>query len=188
MKRIPTLLVSLLAFALPGLLKAQSASHLNALRVRPATPAGQEFFCVGPYSVPECETQAALLQAVLRKYDADRLGKWSWILIRSEDWKQIVSQLHLDPASPAFSHLEYRQTFFDEALLVLKPKRELELITKWNISFDKFLDFAVSHELGHAFCQESDEVKAERYGQRLRKSLPNACETKKQHNLLAEVH
>ena len=147
-----------------------------------------EFFCVGPYSVPECETQAALLQAVLRKYDADRLGKWSWILIRSEDWKQIVSQLHLDPASPAFSHLEYHQTFFDEALLVLKHKRELELITKWNISFDKFLDFAVSHELGHAFCQESDEVKAERYGQRLRKSLPNACETKKQHNLLAEVH
>ena len=71
---------------------------------------------------------------------------------------------------------------------MLKPKRELELMTKWNISFDKFLDFAVSHELGHAFCQESDEVKAERYGQRLRKSLPNACETKKQHNLLAEVH
>ena len=101
---------------------------------------------------------------------------------------QIVSQLHLNPASPAFSHLGHRQTFFDEALLVLKPKRELELVTKWNISFDKFLDFAVSHELGHAFCEESDEVKAERIGQRLRKRLATVCDVKKQHNLLAEVH
>jgi hypothetical protein len=188
MKSIPTLLVCLLALGLPGFLEAQSASHLNGLRVRPATPAGQEFFCVGPYSVAECETQTAFLQAVLRRYDAEKLGKWTWILIRSEEWKQIASQLHLNPASPAFSHLEYRQTFFDEALLVLKPKRELELMTKWNVSFDKFLDFAVSHELGHAFCEESDEIKAERVGQGLRKSLATVCDVKKQHNLLAEVH
>ena len=188
MKKIPTLLVCLLALALPGVLKAQSASHLNGLKVRPATPAGQEFFCAGPYSVSECETQTAFLQAVLRKYDTEKLGKWTWILVRSEDWKQLVTQLHVDPASPAFSHLGYRQTFFDEALLVLKPKRELELMTKWNISFDQFLDFAVSHELGHAFCQESDEIKAERFGQRLRKTLASVCDIKKQHNLLAEVH
>jgi len=180
--------VSLLAIVLPTLLQAQSASHLNALRIEPATLAGQEFFCVGPYSAVECETQAALLRAVLRKYDADRLGKWSWIVIRSEDWKQLASQLHLDPASPAFSHLGYRQTFFDEALLVLKPKRELELMTKWHISFDRFLNFAVTHELGHALCEESDEIKAERFGQRLRESLASVCDTKKQHNLLAEVH
>jgi hypothetical protein len=123
----------------------------------------------------------------LRKYDAEKLGKWTWILVRSEDCKQLVTQLHVDPASPAFSHLGYRQTFFDEALPVLKPKRELELMTKWNISFDQFLDFAVSHELGHAFCQESDKIKAERFGQRLRKTLASAYDIKKQ-LLLAEVH
>jgi hypothetical protein len=188
MKKNLTLLVCLLVLACPWLLEAQSASHVNALRVSPATSAGQEFFCVGPYSVAECGAQTAFLQAVLRKYDAEKLGKWSWILIRSEDWKQFASQLHLNPASPAFSHLGYRQTFLDEALLVLKPKRELELITKWNISFDRFLEFAVTHELGHAFCQESDEIKAERFGQRLRKSSVRVCDTKKQHNLLAEVH
>jgi hypothetical protein len=33
-----------------------------------------------------------------------------------------------------------------------------------------------------------DEIKAERFGQRLRKSLPSACDPKKQHNLQAEVH
>jgi hypothetical protein len=188
MKKNLTLLVSSLAIVIPPLLQAQSASHLNALRIGRATPAGQEFFCVGPYSAVQCERQAALLQAVLRKYDAEKLGKWSWILVRSEDWKQIVSQLHLHPASPAFSHLGYRQTFFDEALLVLNPKRELELIAEWNISFDQFLDFAVTHELGYALCEESDEITAERFGQRLRKSLVSVCDTKKQHNLLAEVH
>jgi hypothetical protein len=181
-----TLLVLLMAFGLAGLLKAQSSTHVKALRLLPPTPAGQEFFCVGPYSVSECETQTALLRAVLRNYDAERLGKWNWILIRSEDWKQFVSQLNLDPASPAFSHLGYRQSFFDEALLVLKPKRELELVTKWKVSFDRFLDLAVSHELGHAFCQESDEIKAERFGQHLRKHLPDVCESKKQQNILAQ--
>jgi hypothetical protein len=185
-KNLRLLLVCL--FALPKVLEAQSDSHLNGLRMNAATPAGQEFFCAGTYTVPECQLQTAFLRAVLQKYEAEKLGKWTWILIRSDDWMRLVSQLHLDPASPAFSHLEYRQTFFDEALLVLKPKREPELITKWNISFDKFLDFAVSHELGHAFCEESDEIKAERYGQRLRKSLGSVCDTKKQHNLLAEVH
>jgi hypothetical protein len=187
MRKFCRLVTSLLAIALPTLAEAQSDSHLNALRVGRVMPDGQEFFCVGPYSIPECATQAALLQAVLRKYDADKLGKWSWVVVRSEDWKQLVSRLHLDPTSPAFSHLGNRQTFFDEALFVLKPKRETELITKWNIPFDQFLDFAVRHELGHAFCQEADELKAERYSQRLLKSGPMLCEAKKQHNLLAEV-
>ena len=122
----------------------------------------------------------------MRKYDAEKLGKWTWILVRSEDWKQLVTQLHVDPASPAFSHLGYRQTFFDEALLVLKPKRELELMTKWNISFDQFLDFAVSHELGHAFCQESDEIKIDPVGDQTEKTddrLRRLCEIGRYHRL-----
>jgi hypothetical protein len=71
---------------------------------------------------------------------------------------------------------------------VRKPKRELELKTKWKIAFGDLLDLAVSHELGHAFCLESDEIKADRFAQRLRKSLPIVCDTKRRHNLLAEVH
>ena len=84
-----------------------------------------------------------------------------WILVRSQDWKQLTSQLNLNASSPAFSQLEYRQTFLDEALIVLEPKRELELLTKWNIPFNQLVDVAISHELGHAFCNEPDEIKAE---------------------------
>src|SRR5215467_11214577 len=150
-----------LVLSLIPVLHAQSQSHLKALRAGSATPAGQEFFCVGPYSIQECKTQVAGLQAVLQRYDGEKLGKWSWILVRSQDWKQLTSQLHLNRSSPAFSQLEYRQTFLDEALIVLEPKRELELLTKWNIPFNQLVDVAISHELGHAFCNEPDEIKAE---------------------------
>jgi len=176
-----------LVLSVTPVLHAQAQSHLKALREGSVTPAGQEFFCVWPYSIQECKAQVATLRAVLQRYDGERLGKWTLILVRSQYWKQVVSQLHLNASSPAFSHLEYRQTFLDEALIALEPKRELELLTKWSIPFDQFLHFAVSHELGHAFCNEPDEIKAEHYGERLRKLLANDCGPIKKHNLLAEV-
>lgn len=179
--------VLLLALSFTGSLKAQSESHVKAIRSRSSTAGGQEFFCVGTYSAPQCDTQVAVLRTVLRKYNSERLGKWSWIVVRSEDWKQFVSQLGLHPSSPASTHIGNRQTFLDEALIVLKPKRELELRAKWNIPFGQLLDFAVSHELAHAFCEEPDEVEAENLAQRLRKGLPGDCKQKKTHGLRADV-
>jgi hypothetical protein len=183
MAKISGLASCLLIFSIPGLLQAQSGSHVKALRIGPATSTGQAFFCVGPYSVLECATQIAVLQAVLRSYDTEELGKWNWIVVRSQDWTNLVSRLHLNPASPAFSHLGNHQTFLDEALLMPRSKRKLELIANWNIPFDQLLDFAVSHELGHALCQESDETKTERFSQRLRRHLANVCNRTKQPNV-----
>ena len=187
LKKISTLMVCLLAITSTTPLQAQSTIHLNTLRVRHASSAGQEFLCAHPYSIVECESQIALLQAALRKYDTRSLRNWTWILVHSEDWRQITSLLHLNPSSPAFSHLEQHRTFLDEALLVLKPKRQLELMERWNLTVDKLLDLTVTHELGHALCQEADETKAEHFAERLRKSLPNICDTMKQQNLLAET-
>lgn len=70
---------------------------------------------------------------------------------------------------------------------MLEPRREIEPLTKWGIPFDQLLDFTVSHELGHAICNEPDEIKAEHYGERLRKHLAGDCSVKKKHNLFAEV-
>ena len=142
--------------------------------------AGQEFLCAGPYTRPECEKQIAILQRSLRRYAADGLGRWTWVVIGSDDWKSTLTRLHLDPSSPAFSQLERRQTFFEEALLVPKHNRLAELLEKWHIPFDQFLDFAVTHELGHAFCQESDEIKAERIGRELRKGRIAVCSRQRQ--------
>lgn len=71
-----------------------------------------------------------------------------------------------------------RQTFIEEAPVVSKPERQAELFSKWHIPFAEFLYFALSHELGHAFCHESDEIKAERAGQRLRAGEASVCSTR----------
>jgi hypothetical protein len=100
------------------------------------------------------------------------------VLVPSEDWKPILERVHMDPNSPAFSILERRQTFFEHVLLVPEPQRQNELMSKWGMGLDQLLDLAVTHELGHAFCSESDEIKAERSGQRLRKGEGPLCEKK----------
>jgi hypothetical protein len=60
---------------------------------------------------------------------------------------------------------------------VPRPKRLAELMDKWHMPFDQFLDFAVTHELGHAMCRESDEIKAERIGRELRQGKMAVCGT-----------
>jgi hypothetical protein len=73
-----------------------------------------------------------------------------------------------------------RQTFVEEVLLVPKPEREVELFNIWHVPFDRFLEFAITHELGHAFCNEPDEIKADRAGQRLREDKANVCDNREE--------
>jgi hypothetical protein len=155
--------------------RAQSEYHLRVVRPKVVSSVGQDFLCAGPYSISECKQQITILQRCLRRYAAERLGRWTWVVIRSDDWQSTLNRLHLDPSSPAFSQLEMRQTCVEEALLVPSPKRLAELMDKWHLPFDQFLDFAVTHELGHAMCGESDEIKAERFGRELRQGKMAVC-------------
>ena len=155
--------------------QAQADYHLQIVKPTLGGFFGQRFLCAKPYSIAECDKQVVILQAALRRYPIEGLGQWTWVIVRSDDWKPILTRVQMDPNSPAFSILERHQTFVEEALLVANPKRRLELLNKWHIPFDKFLDFAISHELGHAFCSESDEIKAERLGQKLRKGEGPVC-------------
>jgi hypothetical protein len=155
--------------------RAQSDYHLQVVKPTVGGFSGQRFLCASPYSIAECDKQVIILQVALRRYPMEGLGQWTWVLVRSEDWKPILTRVQMDPNSPAFSILERHQTFVEEALIVSKPGRQLELLKKWHIPFDQFLDFAVSHELGHAFCGKSDEIEAERLGQRLRKGQRPEC-------------
>jgi hypothetical protein len=72
-----------------------------------------------------------------------------------------------------------RQTFLEEVLLMPRPQRQIELVNLWHIPFDQFLDFAVTHELGHAFCKEPDEIAAEKAGQRLREGKASVCDIRR---------
>jgi hypothetical protein len=142
---------------------------------RPAPGAQQHFVCNTGYSVELCRRQMEVLRGVLRGYPAGWLGEWTWVLVRSEDWKPIKRRLLLDPDSPAFSFLEHRETFIEEALVTPVPGRSAELIKHWSSSIDDLLALAVSHELGHALCNEHNEHKADEYGRLLRAGRVPVC-------------
>jgi hypothetical protein len=115
------------------------------------------------------------LEALLDRYGADRLGDWTWVLVKSDDWKELQRQHRMDPDSPAFTVLDRRETFFEEALVWPLTVRRIELVRKWSLGMDDLLKLAVTHELGHALCNEKNEKKADEYGEELRRGEAIEC-------------
>ena len=135
----------------------------------------QEFHCHTGYSLTQCQKDILELKKVLAHYPIVGLGHWTWVLVRSQDWKPISQMLRLNPDSPAFTALEPRETFLEEALFVHDPLRTAELMQEWQKSMPKLLELAVTHELGHAYCKESNEAAADRFGEELRKGQLMRC-------------
>jgi hypothetical protein len=81
----------------------------------------------------------------------------------------------LSQANP-FTFYAKRETFIEEALVTQVPVRGRELLLKWSMSMRDLLDFAISHELGHALCNDKDERNAYRVGQLLRDGKAPSCE------------
>jgi hypothetical protein len=133
------------------------------------------FNCNIGYSARDCEVQLRRLQNLLANLDLARLGDWTWILVRSQDWKPILRRVGRDPDSPAFTILEKRQTFLEEALFVPRPDRSRTLLEKWRITLDQLLAFAVTHELGHALCYETNEARTNAYAAQLRSTGRITC-------------
>jgi hypothetical protein len=125
------------------------------------------FYCNVGYSVADCRLKLARLQDVLVRLNPAQLGEWTWILVRSEDWKPILRRVGRDPDSPAFTILASRQTFLEDALFDADPVRSRTLLERWRVPRDKLLAFAVAHELGHAVCAETNEASAIRYAEQL---------------------
>ena len=154
---------------------AQALTAANTTTEKAPAPAPQHFVCNTGYSQQDCHQQVSVLRPLLDKYGASRLGAWTWVLIKSQDWKAIQSTHGMDPNSPAFTVLDRRETFFEEALLTPVPERRVELIRQWSLGMDDLLNLAVTHELGHALCNERNERKADGYGELLRKGQAVEC-------------
>lgn len=137
----------------------------------------QRFVCNTGYTFEKCQQDIAVLRRTLAKYPVAQLGSWTWILVRSEDWKAILLLRDLDADSPAFTYYAKRETFIEEALVTEVPGRNRELLLKWNMSMRELLDFALAHELGHALCNDKDEWNANRVGQMLRDGNTPSCGT-----------
>jgi hypothetical protein len=138
-------------------------------------PVTQHFVCHKGFTVDECRLRMAVLKKVLDRYHADRLGEWNWVLVRTTDWRAILSVRGFDNGSPAFTYLPGNETFFDEALTLRESIRGMELMEVWQMSIEDLLDKAVRHELAHATCREKDEFRAIFLEERLRSGASVTC-------------
>ena len=136
----------------------------------------QHFVCHTGYTLEKCHADVAVLQKALAKYPVGHLGEWTWVLVRSEDWKAILTPRGLDPDSPAFTYYPGKATFFEDALVAEVPRRRFNLQASWGMSIEDLLVYAIAHELGHAVCNEQDEAKANRTAKLLRQGRPPSCE------------
>ena len=161
---------------------AQAILALQSQTVAMAGPQvevpAQRFVCNTGYTAKECLAQIAVLRKALAKYPAAQLGTWTWVLVRSEDWKPILGSRGLRPDTPALSDPHQRATFIEEALMGQPSVRASHLMERWDMNVDRLLDFAVAHELGHTLCNEKDEREADRVARMLQERKPFACITR----------
>jgi hypothetical protein len=136
-------------------------------------------YCNTGYSERDCGMQRKRLGDLLTGMNLAPLGDWTWVLVRSNDWKPILRKVGRDADSPAFTILEKRQTFLEEALFTASPERSRTLLDKFRMPLDQLLPFAVAHELAHAVCHETDEAKAKAYAEQLRGTGKIICSGRK---------
>ena len=135
----------------------------------------QHFACNVGYTPRECQVAATVLRKALARYPVEALGEWRWVLVRTVDWKQILSDRKFDTNHPAFSYLPKRETFLDGALVVRSSIRGAELSAIWHMPIEDLLDLAIRHELAHALCNDPDETKADRAAIALKNGTPLSC-------------
>ena len=88
----------------------------------------QHFFCNIGYTPDACQRQIAIMKTAVARFPTDALGEWTWVLVRSQDWKRFWKMLKVDTNSPALTCLEKRETFIEEVLVADVPDRAKELI------------------------------------------------------------
>ena len=165
-----------------AILSAACAAQTQTLRVVPvhldatvSIPKTIQFFCTQDYDRQACLKDSVALRHALASYPLDQLGAWSFVLVQSGDWKNLVHGLGGDPTTPAFSIVEQGTTVVEGSLFSATPSRNKELLLIFGVIGDALLDLAVTHELGHTICRDQDERRADDYGRGLREKKPVAC-------------
>jgi hypothetical protein len=132
-------------------------------------------FCTQEYDRQACLKDTIALRQALAPYPLDQLGAWSFVVVDSGDWKNLVRRLGGDPISPAFSVLEQRTTVMERSLFSATASRSKELLLTFGAIGNALLDLAVTHELGHGICHDTDEHRADDYGRELRQRKTVDC-------------
>jgi len=151
------------------------AAQTNATASASQPAPQQHFACNVGYTQRECQIAMTVLKKTLEPYPVEALGEWTWVLVRTEDWKQILADRRLDTKHPAFSYLPKRATFLDGALLLRSSIRGAQLSAIWHLPIEDLLDLAIRHEIAHALCNDPDETKAERAAIELKNGTALSC-------------
>jgi hypothetical protein len=172
--KLTALLVVLLAVVA---IQAQDPKFYRIeLSVGDSIPATIHFFCNQGYNRQDCLHDVAELRKALAPYPLELLGEWSFYLVLAPDWKPLARN-HGGPAvSPAFTLLLGHATVMDRSLFSGSADRNIEL-EKWSGMpvGPAFVEFALTHELGHGICQEKNERLANEYGEELREAKIPHC-------------
>jgi hypothetical protein len=137
------------------------------------------FFCSEDYDTGDCLHDLAVLNASLARFPIGRIEGWSFVVVTSDRWKALLPELGGNAGSPAFSVMESRTTAFEESLFSAPASRRAELLRLYGLSGDALLELAVSHELGHALCTDTNESHADEYGRQLRAGKIPICDLDK---------
>jgi len=167
-----------------AVLLASCVAQTQTLRVVPVyldttvpVPKTIQFFCTQDYDRQACLRDSLALRWSLSPYPypLEGLRTWSFVLVPADDWKALVGSLGGDPVSPAFSIVDQRTTVMESSLFFPSPSRGKEFLQLFGELGNALLDLAVTHELGHAICQDTDERHADDFGRGLRDRKPVSC-------------
>jgi hypothetical protein len=140
------------------------------------TLAGQvTISCTTDYDPAQCVANGNALAKVLQRYPTNRLGDWRFVLARAGNWQSIVKSLGGDTESPAFTELDAHVTVLEETLFETADSRKANLAQRYGQPLGGFLDYAVTHEIGHAICKERNEKLADAYALALRMGIAPVC-------------
>lgn len=145
------------------------------LRSDGLVPAAIHFYCSQGYDPEECSRDTSALRTALTLYPVNELGSWSYYLVLPFQWKPVAVSHGGDGVSPAFSMLLGRATVLDRSLFSGTADRVRELEVWSGIPYGpQLVAIALSHELGHALCQEKNERLANEHARELRDGkIPN---------------
>lgn len=165
-----------------AVLFAACTAQTQTLRVVPVdlegtdqTTKNVQFFCTQDYNRDECHQHALELQRALMRYPLERLGMWSFALVPSDKWTDLIRALGGPAHSPAFTIFEQRTTVMESSLFSATATRSAEFRRVFGVTGEPLLELAVNHELGHSICQERDERRADDYGRELRQTKAVDC-------------
>lgn len=158
------------------------AAQAQSLKVVPALfdnnnqlPKSIHFFCTQDYEPQACQEDVATLQRSLVHYPSELLGDWNFVLASRNVSIDLQHRHDGSTETPALSYLNHRTTIMERDLFSASADRTAELGRAFGMAGPALLELAISHELGHAICQEPDERRADDYGRDLRDGKVPRC-------------